>query len=115
MDFAVPAGSGDYAPEILYLRRATPDTLPAESYLFDEVTELQTLIAAIPATATVEVDVLKPNDVPGGTWRLAVQSWTTTGLKTILALAMWDGVRIRVKSGGTAGTATVDAAWWSEE
>jgi hypothetical protein len=105
--FVVPAGAGAYAPEILYLNRDNRVTTSP-----DEVGEMQLYIASLPASATVEVDLLAPGESFSGTLRTAAQTYTANGLTSVLSLAGWRGVRIRVKSGGTGGTATLDASWW---
>ncbi len=107
LDFAVPGGAGAYAPEVLYLNR---DNLVTTGP--DEVGEMQLLVAALPTSAIVEVDLCAPGSGFGGTVRTAVQTYNALGLTSVLSLAGWRGVRIRVKSGGTSGTATVDASWW---
>lgn len=109
--FTVPAGAGSYAPEACYLNR---QNVAATGVAFDEVVEVQNMIAALPATAAIEVDLLKPNGDPtqAGDWLTAVVSYSATGLQSILSLARWVGVRIRAKSGGTSGTATLHTEWW---
>ena len=79
-----------------------------------EVTELSTLLEALPATAQIEVWVLKAGGVPetAGDWVYSGTAYTTLVLQTPLAMAPWVGVKLRAKSGGTGGTATVSAAWW---
>jgi len=105
--FTVTASAGAYATEVLYMARSNVATAPP-----DEVGELQLYISALPASAVVEVDLLVPGQSMGGTWRTAAQTYNTVGLTSVLSLAGWRGVRIRVKSGGTGGTATIDASWW---
>ena len=45
-------------------------------------------------------------------WLVAVQSHNTVGLKSVLQLANWRGIRLRAKSGGTGGNAVVHVSWW---
>lgn len=107
--FTVPGGAGSYAPEILYCAQKNQAIATQPP---DEVGELQLFIASLPASAAVEVDLLSPGATMAGTWRTTAQSYTANGLTAVLSLAGWRGVRIRVKSGGTGGTATIDASWW---
>jgi len=109
--FTVPAGAGSYAPEVCYLNR---QNMAATGVAFDEVVEVQNVIAALPASAAIEIDLLKPNGDPtqSGDWLTALVVQSSTGLQSILALARWIGVRIRAKSGGTGGTATLHTEWW---
>lgn len=107
--FTVPAGAGSFAPEILYLN--------AESNikaLFDMVSEMTAFIEALTATVTLEVDLLKPGGDPNvaGDWYTAVRSWNAAGIQTLFQLARWYGVRVRAKSGGTAGTTILALSWW---
>lgn len=108
--FAVPAGAGLYAPEIIYLN---VDNLPKTG--MDSIIEMRAAIEALPATAIVEVDLLRiaGNPTVAGDWILNVQNKNAVGLMDLLALAGWVGVRIRAKSGGTAGDAIVNVAWLS--
>lgn len=109
VSFAVPLAAGAYAPEVLYLNvdndvRSLPDL----------VNELTTYISALPAGATLEVDLLKTGGAPGtaGDWYLAAKSFNAAGLGTTTTLSGWRGVRLRAKSGGTAGTLTADVSWF---
>lgn len=98
--FAIPAGAGDYAPEVFYFG------LGVEASQLDPVDEARINVAALPATATLEIDLLK-ND---GTWDTAVDTCTTTGLQGLMAFGGLKA-RMRAKSGGTAGTASGTASW----
>lgn len=110
--FTVPAGAGAYAPEVLY---CALDNDPRKG--LDCVERLRAFVRSVPATATVEIDLLKPANADprlDASWNLgAGASALPQGLTALLELAGWLGVRIRVVSGGTAGQATVDAAWLS--
>lgn len=107
--FTVPAGAGTYAPEVLYLnvdndKRSMPDVIG----------RLSINVIALPATATIEVDLLRPGKEPGGgdpSYRIASKSIAALGLAALIELANQIGGRIRAKSGGTAGAAEVDASW----
>jgi hypothetical protein len=112
-DFTVPAGSGSYATEILYLVEnvISDDVNTAEELAL--VNELQVNVDTLTTDATVEIDILKPGGDPAEAddWRTAVYTYATAGLKDILTFARWLGVRIRVKSGGTDDTTTLDVSW----
>lgn len=107
--FTVPAGNGQYAPEILYL---SPDDTPNTN--LDLVAELSVLVESLPATAVVEVDLCKAgrSGQSAGDWNIAVNSYNATGLQALIALAAWRGIRVRCKSGGAAGTGQISASWW---
>ena len=104
-EFTVPAGSGSYATEVVYIRQSRTSVQPKS---FSQVLELVLLIEALPATCTIEVDVLKPGGDPdtAADWIIGVGSETTSGLKAPLVFYQ-AGLRVRAKSGGTAGTAKV--------
>jgi len=109
VSFAVPVTAAQYAPEELICSR---DNRAIGGIM--EVTELSTLVEALTATAQVEVWVLKAGGVPetAGDWVYSGTAYTTLVLQAALAMAPWVGVKLRVKSGGTAGTTIVSAAWW---
>lgn len=106
--FNVPAGAGAYAPEVLYLNVDND-----KRSIMDLVGRLSVLLVNLIATVAVEVDLLKPGADPSlpGSWRLAMKSYNTLGIQALLELANWQGVRIRAKSGGTAGAQEIDAEW----
>jgi hypothetical protein len=101
--FAVPAGAGTYAPEVLYFGSPGGSGLPSQ---LDAVDEARINVAALPATATLEIDILKADN----TWATAVDTCTTTGLQGLMAFGGLKA-RMRAKSGGTAGTASGTASW----
>lgn len=107
--FAVPVTGGNYAPEILYLAQKNQAIATQAP---DEVGECQFYISTLPTSAIVEIDLLAPGQLMTGTWRTVAQTYNANGLTAVLSLAGWRGVRVRVKSGGTSGTATIDASWW---
>lgn len=113
VNFTVPAGAGSYAPEVLELKQG--DTGPgAPVTLWDHVDELREMVEALPATAQIEVDLLiaGKSGAQVADWLLNVTApLTATGLGPIVQLAGWYGVRVRAKSGGTGGTATVSVSW----
>ena len=111
--FTVSATLNEYAAEVYYLREDNPEAAPTALKDLASVIELQADLVAVPAGATLEVDVLKPDSDPAtaGNWRTARQAYTTTGLKTPVALSGRRGVRVRMKSGGTAGDGEADLAW----
>jgi hypothetical protein len=115
IDMTVPAGAASYAPEVIYLNR---DWLNAGALVPSDmavVSELQLVGTALPATAELVVDLLKPGGDPtaGGDWILDAFSYDAIGANTPIALSRWYGVRVRAKSGGTGGTATVAVRWWN--
>lgn len=108
--FTVPAAAGTYATEVLYL-----NDLNDVRALMDVVSELTLEVEALAgAGAQVEVDLLRAGGLPGTAtdWRTAAKAFTTTGLKDPIGLSAWVGVRVRVKSGGAAGSTIVNAAWF---
>ena|SRR3990167_5470656 len=114
IQFTVPAGSGSYAAEIMYLTSGDPETLPTGVGQFDVVSELTGVVSDLETASTLEVDILKPGGDPAtaADWILAVAEWTAAGLQTLVALSGWPGVRIRCKSGGTLGTTDLSVCWW---
>ena len=110
VSFTVPAGSGTYATEELYL---TSSGLATDIAIEHGVCQVSVVVGTIVTAAAIEVDLLKPAGDPevAGDWLLAVKSLTPAGLQAVIELANWRGVRIRAKSGGTAGTQVVSACW----
>lgn len=108
LDFTVPAANGTYAPEILYCN-VDNDARTG----MDVVSQLSAAVTQLPAGATLEVSILKIGGQPkvDGDWIATGTSYAAVGLGALLGLAAWSGVRLRAKSGGTAGTATVHASW----
>ena len=104
--FAVPAGSGSYAPETIITRQG-------DSNVCDKVDKLRVLVESLTATAEVELDLLKPGEDPrlAASWFVDAVSITAAGLATYEEFCGWPGVRIRAKSGGTAGSTIVSVAW----
>jgi hypothetical protein len=105
--FAVPAGAGAYAPEVIYTR---PEQARGA---FDDVSELSVLVeGTFPAGATVEVDLLRNGGDPetSADW-INGASYTTGKLQTMIEIAGWEGIRIRAKSAGTAGSLPISARW----
>jgi hypothetical protein len=112
MDFTVPAGAGQYAAEVFYF------TSDGEATGFGgnaRINEISIAVDSIVTDAEVELDLLRPGSTPGSStdadYFLAQRSFTTTGLQTIVQLAGWMGGRLRVKSGGTAGTQVLGVSW----
>lgn len=109
--FTVPAGSGEYAPEVLYL---APTNDPKSG--LDCVERLRALVRSLPASAEIEIDLRKPgggDPTLDASWNLdvGVASIAAIGLTALLEYAGWPGVRVRARSGGTGGTAVVDVSW----
>ena len=109
ISFTVGAVAGVYAAEVLYLNVDNdPRSLP------DQVAELTLAIESLPAGAQLEIDVLKPGQQSNldASYILGAKVYAITGLQTPLALSEWKGVRIRAKSGGTAGAAAAHVSWF---
>lgn len=102
--FVIPAGAGSYAPEVIHLRR----TIVSSEWQFSQVLEVVVFISSLPATADIEIDILKPGGDPTNSsdWFAPVVVYSATGLQTALPVYA-RGVRIRGISGGTAGDAEV--------
>jgi hypothetical protein len=109
ISFTVPVGAGTFAPEILYLNAENK-----KDAHFDIVSEMTAIVEALTATATLEVDILRPggNRDVAGDWYLATKIWNTAGIQALFQLARVYGVRVRAKSGGTAGTTILALYWW---
>jgi hypothetical protein len=103
--FVVPVAAGEYAPEVLTFARSSNDMAPLS------VIAATALVTAAVATAVVELWLLKEDGDPSldAHWFNTGKSITTSGAET-WPLAGWDGVQFRVKSGGTAGNATISAS-----
>lgn len=108
--FTVPVTSGNYAPEVLYFG---PSNDGGDLDLEMRVNEASIVIGTLVSGVTIELDLLTPGTDPDtpANWMLAVDSWNTAGLQTLLQLAGWHGARLRARSGGSAGTQVVAAAW----
>lgn len=104
--FVVPATAGQYAPEVLYCR--------ASSAIQDRVRRVSVFVESLPTLAQIEVEVLKRGGDPtnSGDWLSGPVYLNATGLAEDLNFADWLGVRLRAKSGGSAGSAVVDATWY---
>jgi hypothetical protein len=112
--FNVPLTSGQYAPEVLYLyedKTKPPDNTTAA---MDFVSSLVAVLESDPpAGAVVEVDLLRVggNARNAGDWLTAMATANARGVYEPLPFNGWFGVRLRAKSGGTAGTLAVSVAW----
>lgn len=111
--FTVPLAAEAYAPEVLYL---SPSNNPLEG--LDYVDQLRVLVRSLPAACEIQIDLKKPGSgdpTLDASWNLdvGVAALVAAGLAALLEYAGWPGVRIRAKSGGTAGAAIVDASWIS--
>lgn len=107
-DFTVPVTSGNYATEVLEIRKQLTTNDPT----FSPILDLVLLVETLTATAQAEIDVLRPGGDPSNEadWIKNVLTASTVGLYDATSLR-FAGVRIRVKSGGTAGTTKVSASW----
>lgn len=104
--FAVPVTSTNLAPEVLYGNADNiPLTTPAGS--------VQMVVEVGVATATVEVQVLRPGGVPAtdGDW-VPFKSFTAAvaGTSDVFAVAKLP-VRLKARSGGTSGNVTASLVW----
>lgn len=105
VNFTVPATSGSYAPERIAFGEVK-EGMAKESF--------QGVTASVDATvATMVVELWLPAfdaDYPfiDGDYQYSGKYVGATGAET-WALAGYPGAQIRVKSGGTSGTATVSA------
>lgn len=97
--FAIPAGSGDYAEDVMDI----DDVAGRGGSL-----EVQALVESLAAGSVIELWVLRVDGVPGtdNDWINSGISWTETGLQDIVPLAGWRS-QIRGKSGGSAGDSVV--------
>lgn len=102
--FVIPVTGGNFAPEIIYLRR----TIAAGEWQFSPVIELVVFVNSLPTSASIDVDILKPGGDPtnAADWFAPAFSFTTTGQQTSQPVFA-TGIRIRGKSGGTAGNAEI--------
>lgn len=96
-DFTVPVTNGNYAPEAIIF--------PGRHV------SISVMVEALPASATIELWLLKAGLPPSSSvadYVYSGKNFTATG-HTMVELASWSGLMLRAKSGGTAGTATVSA------
>jgi hypothetical protein len=108
--FVVPVGAGGYAPEEIFLKVLEPSSAGG---LYHKIRTLRILIEALIATAVVEVWVLRVGGDPTNAahWFFSGVSHNAVGLSPLIELAGWAAVKLRVKSGGTAGNMPISAAW----
>lgn len=108
--FTVPAGAGAYAPEEIYLK-LPESNVPAG--LYDLVSQLRILIEALIATAVVEVWILRMGGDPSsaGDWFNSGISQNAAGLSALIEMSSAAGIKLRAKSGGTAGNMPVTVFW----
>jgi len=103
--FAVPIGAGDYAPEVLYL------SLSGAAEALDFVNEYEGLCEALPTDAELYVEVLRlDGDIAEPTDWFVLETIGATGMTSIDPHLGWK-MRVRAKSGGTAGDADFSLAW----
>lgn len=107
---ATPAGAGSYAPTAAECRMTTHATAP----IWDAVERLTVVAESLPATSTLELELLKVGGDPtvSGDWLSFPLTASAAGLYEDLTFAGWVGVRVRSKSGGTAGSAIVSMRWY---
>lgn len=100
--FVVPAESGTYAPERIQLNSASAAT-PSVPLL-----GVTALLESMPASSAAELWLLKAGGDPTTDADYFLYASSTSS--TTWSLASWKGAQVRVKSGGTAGTAIVNVA-----
>lgn len=104
--FTVPAAAGAYASQEIHLRQHQGS--------YDHVQALRVLVEDDPPTgAVVELDLLRAGGSPETDWVTATITYNAKGLGALVELAGWRGVRVRAKSGGTAGNLPVSVSWHS--
>ena len=105
--FAVPAGAGAFAPEVLDLTRGPDHGEPGG------LSELTVYLESLPAGASLELDLLKPGGSPltPGDWIIAVKTFTVVGLAALVEITHWYGARLRAKSNGVAGNLIASVGW----
>ncbi len=102
--FNVPATSGTYAPERITFGSASTNVIP------DALLGLTSLLESAPTGATVEIWLPKLGAaVPATDADYFYSGDSHTSGRLTVPLASYPGAQIRVKSGGTAGAAVVDA------
>lgn len=111
ISFTVPAGAGAYAPEELFLKILD---MASPGGLYHRVRQLRILVENLIATAVVEVWILRQGGDPTNNahWFNSGTNVVAAGLAALIELAGVRGVKLRCKSGGTAGAQAV-SAWWS--
>ncbi len=98
--FAVPLTSTNYAPEIMRLPGGP------------KINEVAILIETLVATSTVELWLLRVDgDSANDGHYIFAKSFSAAGLQDLVILSPWRAAQIRAKSGGTAGSSAVSAAW----
>lgn len=103
VSFTVPAGAGIYATETITFAGRTAADLGQLA-----ITALTALIEATVAAAVYEIWLLKVNGDPTNTNHYFNSGLTITNSAQVL-LSQVEGLQIRAKSGGTAGSAIINA------
>jgi hypothetical protein len=111
--FTVPAGAGDYAPEVFLTIAFGRVKSPAK------VADIRLMVASLPAGAVVECDLFHVDGDedeftdPTNTAKfyVAADSVNAAGLKSTQEFGGWRGIRYRIKSGGTGGAAKLEASY----
>ena len=101
--FTVPAGAGSYAPEVIQFAGQTATDIGQLAII-----ALTPLIEATVATAVYEIWLLKVGADPTQAGNYFNSGLTITD-STQKLLSQVEGLQIRAKSGGTAGTAILNA------
>jgi hypothetical protein len=103
--FVVPAGAGSYAPQRLTFAKSNTDMGPVS------LLAATALVTAAVTAAVIELWLLEFGGDPtsDADWFNTGKSITAAGSET-WALAGWDGVQFRVKSGGTGGNLSLSGS-----
>jgi hypothetical protein len=104
LTFTIPGEADEYAAEELVLNEGAGDR---------PVYDCSTLVEVMPTAATIEVWLLRVggNADTEAHWINTGVEYTAAGLTALLQLGAWVGVKLRGKSGGTGGNATISVSW----
>ncbi len=117
VSYTVPVTSGTYADDLTATGGSNQGLLamPANDGISPPLLGVTAVAEALPAGATVELWILRPDADPTAlaSYVLAIANWIS-GINVLATQVLTSvaGALIRVKSGGTAGTATLD--YWAD-
>lgn len=108
--FTVTAAAGVYAVEELFLKVLETDK--AEG-LYRKIRRLRVLLENLVATCVVEIWALRHggNVATAADWINTGLSHNAAGMSALFELAASTRIKLRAKSGGTAGNQAVSAFW----
>lgn len=103
--FAIPLTAATYAPEELYL------SLTGAAEALDFVNEYEGLVESLPTDADLVIEVLRLDGDPteDADW-FVLETIGSVGMTSIDPHLGWH-LRVRGKSGGTAGDSVLSMAW----